>query len=32
MVLHTPLVDALILVAFFVAFLAPGVALFKKQD
>jgi ABC-2 type transport system permease protein len=32
MTLHAPLVDALILVAFFVAFLAPGVALFRKRD
>jgi ABC-2 type transport system permease protein len=32
MILHSPAVDALILVAFFVAFLTPGVALFTKRD
>jgi ABC-2 type transport system permease protein len=30
--LHPPAIDALILVAFFVAFLIPGVLLFRKQD
>jgi ABC-2 type transport system permease protein len=32
MVLHTPLVDALILLTFFVVFMVPGVALFTKRD
>lgn len=32
MVLHAPAVDALVLVAFFVAFMVPGVALFAKRD
>jgi ABC-type multidrug transport system permease subunit len=32
MVLHAPLVDALVLLAFFVAFMVPGVALFTKRD
>jgi ABC-2 type transport system permease protein len=29
---HPPVIDALILVAFFVAFLIPAVLLFRKQD
>jgi ABC-2 type transport system permease protein len=32
MVLHAPLIDALILVVIFVVFLTPGVALFAKRD